>query len=146
MPQGQLQAEVVVPEAQVLVVAGDVGALVAAVAAVVAVAAVGDLTRVFQASRGQEIQERLRGLGSQIAVSWVAAAAEVVVAGGVYHIHSLAPAEEGAGVRELASSGQLAQQQCEVRGYHTLKKMRGSCVRIGPARGKEQRGNTDDQK
>lgn len=135
MPRGQLQAEVVVPAAQVLVVAGDAGALVAAVAA----AAVGDSTRVFQVSRGQEIQEHLRGLGSQIAVSWVAAAEVVVaVAGGVYHIHSLVLAEEGVGARELASSGQLAQQQCEARGYHTLKKMGVLALELAQLAGKSR--------
>lgn len=104
-------------EAQVLVV-GDAGAWAAAAAVV------GDSTRAFQESRGQEIQERLQDLESQTAVSWAAVVGEVVAAEGAYRIHNLELAEGGAGVHELAWSGRPAQQQYEVRGYHTLK---GGC-------------------
>lgn len=116
VPQGRPQAEAAAaPEAQVLAVVGGVGVWAAAV-----VAAVGDLTEVSQASRGQGIQERLRGLGSQTVVSW-AAVGEAVAAEGAYHIHSLALEEGGVGVRELVWSGRPTQQQCEARDYRTLK-------------------------
>lgn len=126
MLRGQPQAEAVVSEAQVLVV-GDAGAWAAAAAV-----AVGDSTRAFQASRGQEIQEHLQDLESQTAVSW-AAVGEVVAAEGAYRIHSLGLAEGGVGAHELAWSGRPVQQQYEVRGYHTLKGGGCSFVRNGSA-------------
>lgn len=70
--------------------------------AVVVAVAVEDLTRAFQASKDRGTQERSRGSGWPIAVSWAVVAADGVAGAGYRIRRRLGLVGEGEGVRGLA--------------------------------------------